>query len=90
MLTIGGKLNKPLSLEKRFHCLAALKRNNEKSLLLSYEGLSSTISSSTRSTSDLKRLVNEGQLHRNFGAETHILSYAKGTIRTSSVLLSGE
>ena len=38
-------------------CLSALKRNDEKSLLLSYDGLSSTISSRTRSTPDLKRLV---------------------------------
>ena len=71
-------------------CLSALKRNDEKSLLLLYDGLSLTISSRTRSTPDLKHLVNEGHLHRNFGAETYIPSYAKGTIRTSSVLLSGE
>ena len=71
-------------------CLSTLKRNDEKSLLLSYDGLSSTISSHTCSTPDLKRIVNEEHLYRNFGAETYIPSYAKGMIRTGSVLLLGE
>ena len=57
--------------------LSALKRNDEKSLLLLYDDLSSTISSRTRSTSDLKSLVNEGHLHRTFGAETYIPLYAR-------------
>ena len=53
-------------------CLSVLKRNDEKSLLLLYDGLSPIISSRTRSTPDLKRLMNEEHFHRNLGAETYI------------------
>ena len=58
-------------------CLSTSKKNDNKSLLLLYDGLSPTISSRSRSTPDFKRLVNAVHLHRNFGAKTYTPSYAR-------------
>ena len=58
-----------------------VEENNEKSLLLFYASLSSTISSRTRSTPDFKRLVNDGHF-RNFRAETYIPSFFTYSLQT--------